>query len=203
MEQDLRHLTSSQNREPQAWLAVYHELGGELFGYVYHLLRGNVSLTEEIVQSTWLTAIELFLQFDPNRGTLRNWIFAIARQRVVLHYRLKLNRPQETPNHDRLGELHVVDGSSLVTPPELVEQLERRDIVRAAMLCLPEDRRQVLLGKYVDGLTISELAASTSRTEKAVESLLSRAKAQLRGLLAHYFETPQKGIRHVDKSQSR
>ena len=48
--------------------------------------------------------------------------------------------------------------------------------MRAAMLCLNEDRRQVLLGKYVDGLTVSEIAARTSRTEKAVEPLLSRAR---------------------------
>ena len=203
MEQDFRQLKSLQNREPQAWLVVYHELGGDLFGYVYHLLRGDVALAEETAQSTWLTAIEMFHQFDPNRGALRNWLFSIARQRVVLHYRRNANRPRESSNNDLQGELHSIEGWSLVTPPEIVAQLERRDVVRAAMLCLPEDRRCVLLGKYVDGLTVSELAARTDRTEKAVESLLSRARTQLRSLLAHYFETPQEGMRHVDESQPR
>ena len=67
MEQDFRQLKSLQNREPQAWLAVYHELGGDLFGYVYRLLRGDAGLAEETAQSTWLAAIEMFHQFEPNR----------------------------------------------------------------------------------------------------------------------------------------
>jgi RNA polymerase sigma-70 factor (ECF subfamily) len=191
MVRDDRRLKALQNREPDAWLTVYHDLGGDLFGYVHHLLRGNRPFVEEIIQSIWLIAIEKFIQFDPRRGTLRNWLFAIARQQVVLHYRQKLNRPETTPNNELLGALYSED-ESLATPPEIMEQLERRDVVRAAMLCLPEDRRRVLLGKYVDGLTMSELAASTSRTEKAVESLLSRSKAQLRAMLAHYFATSQK-----------
>lgn len=191
MELDVRQLEALRNREPEAWRAVYHELGGDLFGYAYHLLCGNRPLVEETAQSIWLIAIDRFTQFDPHRGTLRNWLFAIARQQVVLHYRQKLNRPQETTDIESLGALYSED-ASLVTPPEVMEQLERRDVVRAAMLCLSDDRRRVLLGKYVDGLTVSELAASTSRTEKAVESLLSRAKRQLRALLAHYFATSEK-----------
>ena len=200
MEQDPQ-LKSLRNREPQAWLAIYREMGGDLFGYVYHLLRGNASLAEELAQTTWLTAIEVFRQFDPNRGTLRNWLFAIARQRVLLHYRQKANRPREDAGDHLLDASHDVDGRSLATPPEVVEQLERRDVVRAAMLCLTEDQRRILQGKYVDGLPVSELAVRSGRTEKAVESFLSRARKQLRSLLAHYFEAPQEGACHVDESQ--
>ena len=191
MDPDGRQLKALRNREPEAWRAVYYELGGDLYGYTYHLLRGNLPLVEETAQSIWLIAIDKFLQFDPHRGTLRNWLFAIARQQVVLHYRQKLNRPKETTGTELLGALYSAD-ASLVTPPEVMEQLERRDVVRAAMLCLPENCRRVLLGKYVDGLTVSELAKSTGQTEKAVESLLSRAKTQLRELLAQYFATSQK-----------
>jgi RNA polymerase sigma-70 factor, ECF subfamily len=188
MEMDDRQLKTLQDRDPEAWRAVYDELGGDLFGYVYHLLRGNRPLVEETAQSIWMIAIEKFVQFDPRRGTLRNWLFAIARRQIVLHYRQKSNRPGETPSCELLGLLYSED-NALATPPEVLEQLERRDVVRAAMLSLPEDRRRVLLGKYVDGLSVAELAASTSRTEKAVESLLSRSKTQLRAILAHYFAT--------------
>jgi RNA polymerase sigma-70 factor, ECF subfamily len=184
-------LRSLRDRQSEAWLAVYHDLGGDLFGYVYHLLRGDAGLAEETVQATWLTAIEMFHQFDPDRGSLRHWVFAIARQRVVLHYRQKASRPKQHPADPALGD-------SLATPPEIAEQLEQRDVVRAALVCLPEDRRRVLLGKYVDGLTVSQLAAGSNRSEKAVESLLSRAREQLRGLLAQYFEAPLKGTCHVD-----
>src|SRR5690242_16892075 len=191
MEPDGRQLKLLQNRDPDAWRDIYQELGGDLFGYAYHLLRGNHALAEEMAQAAWLTAIEVFHQFDPSRGTLRNWLIAIVRQRVLLYYRRQVSGPEAMIGSESLDVNWPSETSSLATPPEVMEDLERRDIVRAALLCLPRDRREVLLGKYVDGHSVAKLAESTGRTEKAVESLLSRAKAQLRELLAHYFEIPR------------
>jgi DNA-directed RNA polymerase specialized sigma24 family protein len=53
-------------------------------------------------------------------------------------------------------------------------------------MVLPDDRRQVLLGKYVEGLSVEKIASRTGRTVKAVESLLSRAREQMRALLRGY-----------------
>ena len=123
MQPDDRQLTSLGRCKPEAWIAVYRELGGDLFGYVHHLLGGDVPLAEEMTQSAWLTAIEMFRQFDPARG-MRNWLFAIARQRVVLHYRRKAIRPRVTSNGDLGGDSDLADDCSLAAPPEAVEQLE-------------------------------------------------------------------------------
>ena len=182
MDIDGRQLKALQDREPGAWLAVYHERGAICSVTSTICFVAISAVYEETCQSIWLIAIDKFRQFDPQRGTLRNWLFAIARQQVVLHYRAtQAARSKKATRSYCVSSWEAVrpEDASLVTPPQVMEQLERRDVVRAAMLCLSDDRRQVLLlGKYVDGLTVSELAASTSRTEKAVESLLSRAIAR-------------------------
>ena len=185
MERDLNEAEALRSREPQAWLNAYRAHGGDVFGYVFHLVGRNADTAEELTQGTWVAAIEAISQFDPGRGSLRVWLLAIARQRVLAHYRR--SRRDSAGGSEGIEQAVLAEYDLLGTPPEIVEQLERADIVRAALLCLPEDRRQVLLGKYVDGRTVAQLAAETNRTEKSVESLLTRARAQLARLLSWYF----------------
>ena len=49
--------------------------------------------------------------------------------------------------------------------------------VARALAALPERCEKALRGKYLDGSTVAELASAWGDTEKAVESLLSRARA--------------------------
>ena len=67
-----------------------------------------------------------------------------------------------------------------------MEHVERNSVVRAAILLLPEDRREVLLCKYVEGLSVCNIANRMGKTAKAIESLLSRSREQLRELLREY-----------------
>ena len=82
-----------------------------------------------------------------------------------------------------------------------MEQVEQRSVVRAAMLVLPDDRRKVLLWKYLEGLSVETIAIRIGRTAKAVESLLSRAREQVRGLLCGYM-MPCGDRRRVSKESS-
>jgi RNA polymerase sigma-70 factor (ECF subfamily) len=71
-------------------------------------------------------------------------------------------------------------------PEDVLEGVERNSVVRAAILVLPDDRREVLLCKYVEGLSVDSIAIRMGRTAKAVESLLSRSREQLREQLRWY-----------------
>jgi RNA polymerase sigma factor (sigma-70 family) len=92
-------------------------------------------------------------------------------------------------------------GDISVLPEDVLEQVEQRSAVRAAILVLPEDRREVLLGKYVDGLSVKTIADRMGKTVKAVESLLSRTREQLRGLLRGDL-IPSSDGRRVSKESS-
>lgn len=82
-----------------------------------------------------------------------------------------------------------------VLPGDIVEQLERASVVRASLLLIPPDRRQMLTDKYVEGLSVEQIAAKTGKSIKSVESLLSRAREQFRSLLGWYFSNPKRGER--------
>jgi RNA polymerase sigma-70 factor (ECF subfamily) len=173
---------------------MYDRLVREVFGFVYHLLGGDGPLAEELHQEVWLKALEGFDRFDPRRGSFRDWLFGIARHQVSRHYR-KRARDLAARN----GAYEPVDEvpAPALLAPELMEGTERASVIRAALLRLSREHRDVLLGKYGDGLTVREIADRSGRTPKAVESLLSRAREQLRTLLLPYFEPPTRGECHV------
>ncbi len=176
-------------RNPTAWAAVYDRHVREIFGLVFHLVGGDHAVAEELNQEIWLTSIDRIDQFDPSRGSVRGWLFAIARQQVALHFRRHAARGLTSAERREDGQPFEVPDSSIL-PDDLMEQTERADAVRAALSLLAEDRREVLILKYVDRLSVGQIAARTAKTTKAVESLLSRARAQMRDLLRWYFAVP-------------
>ena len=179
-------IAALQAHDRVAWGCAVDRHLAELYGFVYHLVGGQRTVAEELTQETWLAAVSGIEQFDASRGSFRNWLFGIARRRVALHY-----RRQNSAANGRSLDQHreeadrLTDASPL--PEEAMEHVERRSLVQAAMLVLAEERRQVLMWKYVEGLSVEAIAGRLQRTAKAVESLLSRAREQLRGLLHGYI----------------
>src|SRR5439155_366364 len=126
-----------------------------------------------------LEAIDAIEQYEPARGELRAWLFGIARRRVALYWRRRLSR--QAAALDESWEL-AVDGALL--PNDAMQELERAEAVQAALLVLSDDRRRVLTDKYVEDLSVEEIARRNGKTAKSVESLLSRARDELRSLLS-------------------
>ncbi len=176
-------------RNPTSWAAVYDRHVREVFGLVFHLVGGDHAVAEELNQEIWLTSLDRIDQFDPSRGSIRGWLFAIAKQQVALHFRRRAIRGVTSAEQTGNDQPFEVPDSSIL-PDDLMEQTERADAVRAALSLLAEDRREVLILKYVDRLSVGQIAARTAKTTKAVESLLSRARAQMRDLLRWYFAVP-------------
>ena len=191
MDDEFRLVQAMARRDRSAWDTMYERHVGDVFGLVYHLVGGDRLVAEDVNQEVWLLAIEQFDRFDFGRGGFRDWLLGIARHRALRHHR----RPSSLAVEGQLDGLS--DGLS---PPELLEGMERADVV-AALLCLHDGTRRVLLAKYVKGLSVVEIAAQTGRSAKAVESLLSRARGQLRALLLPYC--PPTGGQRRERTDAR
>ena len=172
-----------RRRDSAAWDIFYREHLRDIYGFLFRLVRGDRPAAEDLFQETWLQAIDAIEQYEPERGELRGWLFGIARRRVALYWRRTLGRQSATL--DESFQHAAADGALL--PDDALQELERAEAVQAALLVLSDDRRRVLTDKYVEDLSVEEIAKRHGKTPKSVESLLSRARDELRSLLRWQF----------------
>jgi RNA polymerase sigma-70 factor (ECF subfamily) len=77
---------------------------------------------------------------------------------------------------DRFSLWHETTSSKPVAEPVSSLQAELEESLSA----LSTEDRVLLVGKYIDGATLKELASQTGLTEKAIESRLLRLRRRLR-----------------------
>lgn len=138
--------------------------------------RLNPGLAEELVQQTVFDAMRRRGSFDAGKGTPEQWMLGIARNNLALEMRRRATRP--TVDGDISTYLAGVDTAPL--PDEVLEKAETARLVRAAMDELDDREQKVLRTKYLDDLSARTIAQRMGITEKAVHSLLYRARNSLR-----------------------
>jgi RNA polymerase sigma-70 factor (ECF subfamily) len=182
MPEETIDLRSVQRRDRRAWALLYDSLVHGTFGLIWNLTGGDRSACEDLNQETWLAAIDSIEDFDPGRGSLKSWVFGIARKKAMDHLR-RAYRDPATRHGSPLADQAASKSASTVPPPTVLEADERAALIQAALATLPKERRDVLKSKYIEGRSVKEIAGKFGRTPKAVESMLSRARGELRDLL--------------------
>ena len=147
------------------------------------------SLAEELVQKTAFDAVRGCGSYDPSRGSPEEWIFGIARNNIRLETRKRASRP--TVNGDISHHLELIDTRPL--PNEVLEREEAAVIVRSALSRLESKEQAILRAKYIEGLLARDIAQQMSITEKAVHSLLYRARISLREQLKRIASLHKEG----------
>ncbi len=172
-----------KDRDKSAWNVVSSEHTRDLFGFVVRLVGFDQSAADDVVQEVWLECLKRIQHFDPLRGEFRGWLFEIARRRVAAFWRRRASVPCCEDLNDGLAM-----GSQML-PTEILDRLDRSAIVRAALLAMTPERSRVLAAKYLDDQSVAQIAAAEGKSVKAIESLLTRARDELRALLGPHFDS--------------
>jgi RNA polymerase sigma-70 factor (ECF subfamily) len=101
----------------------------------------------------------------------------IARHKVEDYYRERLRTPESIEDAD------LDPNQSSTSVPEihrLLEQDQLRKNTQRVLAALPEQYRLLLLWRYWEKASTREMAFKTGKTEKAIERLLARARAEFR-----------------------
>jgi RNA polymerase sigma-70 factor (ECF subfamily) len=148
-----------------------------LYEWVHYRVGGNRVLTEDVVQDTFLTALERLSSFD-GRSSLHTWLCGIARNKI----RGERRRLRPVALEDVLAEADPEIEALLLSiektplPEEVLDLAQTKELVGATLSSLPPEYRSALLAKYVEELPTSEIAARAGKQEKAAESTLHRAR---------------------------
>jgi RNA polymerase sigma-70 factor (ECF subfamily) len=153
-----------------AWQALFQSAFEAVAGYVRWRCGGRSDLIDDAIQEAWLTAARKLRAFDPVRSRFAAWVCGIAANvcRNLVRTRLRAAKrvrplvtvpepamPESSPDHD----------------PEAVAR---------ALAELPERYELALRLKYLEQRSVADMARLFGDSEKAVESLLTRARQAFR-----------------------
>ncbi len=155
----------------------------KLYRFALARLNGNEDEAREVVQATFCKAFE---RLDSYRAeaSLYGWMCQICRNTITDHGRRKQRRPPHVTLIEEDATIRsILDTIAAPAEDEPESQIRRMDLLRliqATLDSLPGHYGDVLEWKYVDGLSVNEIAARLSVSPKAAESALTRARNAFR-----------------------
>ena len=171
---DLADVRAAQ-ADRAAFGALYRRYLDRVYGYSFYLL-GDHHDAEDATERTFLAALDAIGRFRDEGATFRSWLFRIAHNQVANALRSRARR--------RTSPLDgVPEPVAAADPAREAGAADDARRVRRALVELSEDRRQVIVLRFADGLSAREIGAVLGRSEGAVRVLQHRALRELAGIL--------------------
>jgi RNA polymerase sigma-70 factor (ECF subfamily) len=174
-----------QQRDETALGALHDRFAPTLNALALRILRDEAD-AEEVVQEALVHAWNRADSYDPGRSSVSTWLVLVTRSRAIdrLRSRRVVDRTHDQVRHEVVLHESPQGGRR-------VQDLERRQRVRAALRELPDEQRQVLDLAYYGGMTQSEIAQAAqiplgtvkTRTLLAMRKLRSALRDELQELL--------------------
>ena len=170
----------AREADEKSFLAIYTRHRTAVFQFAWRLTASRET-AEDITQECFLALVR-GAAFDGERGTLRTYLFGIARNLVLRRFRIAEHEAEEAS--DAVASIDVL-GDLLAA--------ERSELVARAVAELPLLQREAIALFTFEGLSLEEIANITGADAGAVKSRLHRARESLRSALAPLlFRNPER-----------
>jgi len=173
-----------QRGDERAFDQLVESYSPRVFALVTRFL-GPAENREDLVQEVFLRVIRARAEYRPE-ARFSTWLY-----RIVFNLCVNENeRRKPGPSMDAARE-ETRESWEDERAPAPGAALEREDLVasvRAAVAALPDRQRMALVLAKYDGLAYDEVARVLGTSEKAVKSMIHRARESLRALLSGFLE---------------
>lgn len=151
-------------RDPATFREVYAEMLPRIYSFVYHRCGANAAVAEDVTQEAFLAAVR-----EVKKGTVvqepTSWLFGLARHKLYDHFR---HEAREERKLALVWDAQPEGGWDDSGPDP--------DLALAALAAMPPTQRNALTLRYLDGLSVPEIAEVLDRSVHASESLLARGR---------------------------
>lgn len=161
--------------DEEAFTQLYDAHIDGVFRFV--LLRvTDKSTAEDITSTVFMKAWENLGDYKIGKAPFRAWIYRIARNAIIDHYRTR----KESVSLDAVFDLADEHGPN---PTEHVAIKLEMEEIASHLLKLTEDQRNVLILRFVNGFSTKETAKALGKRQGAIRALQMRALQALAALL--------------------
>lgn len=167
---------------PGAFKALVEKFSQDVIKTCYGFVDSRDDAVD-IAQEVFIEIYKSIRQFRKD-ADLNTWIYRICINKS-LDFLRKQRRKKRIAD---LKELFLLRSKPVIGPHQQLEEAERREILQEQIALLAENQRIAIVLSQFEKLSNRKIAEIMQISESAVESLLHRARTNLRKNLAEYFE---------------
>lgn len=172
-------VNKAKSGNPDAFAELYDAYVDRIYRYIYFRVSDDVT-AEDLTSQVFLNAWESLDRYQVGNSPYLALLFTIARNLVIDHYRVK----KETVDFDAMIQAKAGGPD----PDEEVQSRFEMQAIRTALQFLTEEQQQVLVLRFVTGLSTEEIAKLMDKREGAIRALQMRALQAL----AKYLEEKER-----------
>ncbi len=184
-ERDARLVAGLRERAPESASELCDRFGPKLLAFAAARFPTDRALAEDIAVACLANAAQNIRQFSPRRSTLIAWIYGIARRQIREEVRRR-TRLKSVPSSAQtpLQEVaDIADGTDMAA--SVARRLDAQRLLLRLARELSELELEVLLLDSVNELSVREIGQVVGRSERAIHSLLHRARTKARERLTY------------------
>jgi len=170
-EQELAQLASAGDRE--AFGKLYDLYVKDLYRFIYYKTF-HAQTTEDLTSQVFIKALNAISRFDESKGSISSWLYAIARNTVIDHYRTTTNDSSIEDVFD------LSDGKDLDAQTDTLLKMEG---VKEALSKLSAQQREIIVLRVWEQKSYQEIAELLSKSEAACKMQYARSLEKLQSLL--------------------
>jgi RNA polymerase sigma-70 factor, ECF subfamily len=170
-------------RDTEAFAMLYQENLDTVYRFVFFKVS-NHAVAEDVTADVFAKAWANIERFEWRNLPFQHWLLRIARNAVIDYWRSS----KPTRSVDELYDT----ASGEVSPDDAVVRDLESERLRRAMEQLPDEQRDVLLLRFVEGFSHADVAAVLGKSVVAVRQIQVRALQRLKKILSD--EGPEPGV---------
>ncbi len=165
--------------DAQAFGELYQQNLTVIYRSIFYKV-GNATEAEDLTEQTFLKAWEAIGRFREQGVPFAAWLYRLAHNLMIDYHRTR---------HEAMPLDEILDAEDDQTGPEEIAA-QRMDVatLQRAVVQLTDEQQQVIVLRFVQGLSHSEVAAIMGKNEGAIRGLQHRALQALHMLLAGRIE---------------
>jgi len=186
-----------KSHDKEAFIKVYDESVNDIYRFVYFKIGSKEEandITSMIFLKTW-NHIQNNTLIDSK--TLRALLYKIARSTIIDHYRENSNKKTASLD-DEENKIDVVDDGQ--DPQEKIDNEANLNLIKSKLPLLKEEYREVIIMRFINDLTLEEIADISGKTKGNVRVLMHRALGALRELVEADNKETETDKKPVDKA---
>lgn len=185
---EIQLIEKATNGASEAFGLLYERYVKKIYNYIYYR-TGNINDAEDLTSRVFHRAFRHIESYNHRGIPFSAWLYRIAHNLVANWYRDR-SRKKEVTLEDHLPSTFHFD-----FPETALEQNQESEKMMKAIRKLPPERQQLIILKYVEGLSNADIGIIMRKSEGAIKSLYHRTLESLRKEIEKMDQSPKNKVK--------